>query len=56
MNEVICEIQDKPAVEQVHAFLNTLTVEQQREFLNIIQGAQITMRLMKKEREGEQIA
>lgn len=56
MNEVICEIKDKPAVEQVHAFLKTLTEQQQREFLLMIQGAQITMRLMKKEREDGHIA
>ncbi|MEY9975267.1 hypothetical protein [Lysinibacillus sp. RC79] len=55
MNEVICNINDKPAVEQIHAFLSTLTEQQQHEFLLMIQGAQITMRLMKKE-QGECIA
>ena len=52
MNQVIYDIKEKPAVEQIHAFLSTLTEQQQHEFLLMIQGAQITMRLMKKE-QGE---
>lgn len=56
MNEVICDTKDRSAVEQIEKFLNTLTEQQQREFLLMIQGAQFTMQLMKKECQSEQTA
>lgn len=52
MSEVIYDIKEKPDVEQIREFLSTLTEQQQREFLLMIQGAQITMRLVRKERDN----
>lgn len=49
MSEVIYNIKEKTDVEQIREFLGTLTEQQQYEFLLMIQGAQITMQLVRKE-------
>lgn len=56
MPEIIYKAEEMSFIEQVLEFTTELTDQQQREFLLMIQGAQFTMQLMKKECQSEQTA
>ena len=51
MPELIYKTEEMSVIEQTKEFLNELTEQQQREFMLMIQGAQLTMQLVKKQEQ-----